>query len=79
MTREEMIATVNGEIGRLEQILVLLKDSHSERFTMQAEAAAPEGGGRTRVLSPEARKRIAQAQKRRWAEQKKREGGVEAK
>jgi hypothetical protein len=37
-------------------------------------AAAPEPAARRRQLSPAARKRIAAAQKRRWAEYRKREG-----
>ncbi len=65
MTREEMIATVDGEIRRLEQIRGLLKKSHSERFTMPGEVAMAAGVGRKRELSPEARRRIAQGQKQR--------------
>jgi hypothetical protein len=75
MTREEMIAAVDGEIGRLEMIRGLLKDSRSERFVMPGEAG-PEGGVRKRELSPEARRRIALGQKRRWAKQKREGAGV---
>ncbi len=40
-------------------------------------APAPAAGRRKRVLSPAARKRIAAAQKKRWAEFRKREGQAE--
>jgi hypothetical protein len=41
-----------------------------------ATAAAPTGGRRRRVLSPEARKRIAAAQKKRWAAFRKGQKGA---
>ncbi|RRA47434.1 hypothetical protein [Acidipila sp. EB88] len=69
MTREEMIAAIEGEITRLEQVRELLRNSTSDRFTA-AEGAAP-GAKKPRVLSADARRRIAQAQKRRWAKQRK--------
>jgi hypothetical protein len=74
MTREEMVEAVEGEIARLEQVRNLLQRSTSSKFaapetsSKNGNAAAPK---RTRTLSPEARKRIAQAQKRRWAKQRR--------
>jgi hypothetical protein len=76
MTRDEMIEAIDGEISRLEQVRDLLEHSTSNKF------AAPASGGRgagaskaegkaKRVLSPEARKRIAAAQKKRWAKQRR--------
>ncbi len=38
MTREAIIAAVNAEIVRLEQIRELLVKSHSERFTLDTAA-----------------------------------------
>ncbi len=82
MTREEMAAAIDGEIDRLERVRALLQHSHSEKFALNgklvrsatapsARAEKPPAGERPkRVLSPEARKRIALAQKRRWAKQK---------
>jgi len=70
MTRQEMIAAVDAEITRLERIRELLKKSHSDRFTLSEMSSQEAEPGRKRVLSQEARKRIAQAQKRRWAKQK---------
>ena len=36
MTRKAIIAAVNAEIERLEQVRALLFQSHSERFTLDA-------------------------------------------
>jgi hypothetical protein len=69
MTREDMIAAIEGEIARLEQVRELLQKSTSQNFTTGGEGAIP--GGQKRVLSADARKRIAQAQKRRWAKHRK--------
>ena len=65
MTREEILAAIDGEIARLEQVRALLRDSTSEQF-LPLHASAP-GTKKKRMLSPDARQRIAQAQKRRWA------------
>ena len=69
MTRDEMIAAIEGEITRLEQVRELLRNSTSDRF-VAAEGSLP-GAKKPRVLSADARRRIAQAQKRRWAKQRK--------
>jgi len=48
------------------------KSSSTLSVSAPAAAAKSQGGARKkRVLSPEARKRIAAAQKRRWAEHRK--------
>ncbi len=80
MTRDEMITAIDGEIDRLERVRTLIQQSNSDRFALNgklvqgfaAQAAARSAGGEKgkRTLSPEARKRIALAQKRRWAKQK---------
>jgi hypothetical protein len=67
MSREELIAAVDEEISRLEKVRALLRSDAGPRV------AAPSFGNRPRrkrVLSAEARARIAAAQKRRWAKQK---------
>ncbi len=69
MTREEMVAAIEGEIARLEQVRELLRSSTSQRFSI-GETGAPTAK-KPRVLSADARRRIAQAQKRRWAKQRK--------
>lgn len=51
------------------------KSSSSLNLTSAPTPAKAQGGAsRKRVLSPEARKRIAAAQKRRWAEHRKKSG-----
>lgn len=70
MKREEMIAVVDQEIVRVAHIKELLEKCHSERFTFPAVPQPATAGAKGRVLSPEARRRIAQAQKQRWAKQK---------
>ncbi len=77
MTRNEMIAAIEGEIARLEQVRELLRTSTSERFLAAGEAASPTAK-KPRNLSPDARKRIAQAQKRRWAKQRKEKAAAAA-
>lgn len=69
MTREDMIAAVEGEILRLEQVRDLLRASTSDRFGA-SDSGSSTNGRRSRTLSEDARSRIAQAQKRRWAKQR---------
>ncbi len=69
MTREEIIAAIDEEIDRLEKVRELLQAAGSGKFAGsigRKSASAP----KKRNLSPEARARIAAAQKRRWAKQK---------
>lgn len=68
MTREDIIAAIDEEISRLEKVKDLLQSSSSGKLSgaLARKASAP----RKRNLSPEARARIAAAQKRRWAKQK---------
>jgi len=67
MNREQIIAAINDEINRLQQVRSLLQSSTGQRLI-------PTGTGtkvvKKRILSAEARQRIAAAQKRRWAKQK---------
>jgi hypothetical protein len=69
MTREEIIAAIDEEIDRLEQVRDLLQAAGSTKLVGslgRKTVAAP----KKRNLSPDARARIAAAQKRRWAKQK---------
>jgi hypothetical protein len=68
MNREEIIAAIDDEIDRLHQVRKLLQNAGGSRIlTTSAVTKTP----KKRVLSPEARQRIASAQKRRWAKQRK--------
>ena len=67
MTREELVAAVDEEISRLEKVRALLQSSGGSRLAGASFGNRPR---KKRVLSAEARARIAAAQKRRWAKQK---------
>ena len=74
MTREEIIAAIDDEIGKLEKVRELLQATgttgRSGASTARKSSSASTGTTKKRNLSPEARARIAAAQKRRWAKQK---------
>ena len=75
MEVSRMIAEINAEISRLEQARELLSGTTAKagkgpgrpKGSKNAKAAAPS----KRKLSPEGRKRIADAMKKRWAERRK--------
>jgi len=66
MNREQIIAAIDEEISRLQQVRKLLQSATGRVITTGVAGKAP----KKRILSPEARQRIAAAQKRRWAKQK---------
>lgn len=74
MAIDSILAQIDSEIARLTQVRSLLAGSGvvastaTERKTRKAPAKA--AAKKSRVLSPEARKRIADAQRKRWAAQK---------
>jgi len=69
MTIESILAEIDAEIARLTQARQLLAAAGSKKSTV-TRAAKPARKRKARVLSAEARKRIADAQRRRWAAQK---------
>lgn len=76
MSIESILALIDSEIARLSQARTLLAGSgntSSARVSSPKAAKAvktPTSAVRARVLSPEARKRIADAQRKRWAAHK---------
>jgi hypothetical protein len=73
MTRTEMIAALDDEIERLEKVRTLLQDTKD--LAPKYERALARGGVKTakrpaRRMTPEGRRRIIEAQKRRWAKQR---------
>lgn len=76
----EIIASVDREIALLEQARALLIGSSTGKRPVgrprksAAQAVKPKAEKKKRNLSPEGRKRIADAVKRRWAAQRKAEG-----
>jgi hypothetical protein len=76
MTRTEMIAALDEEIRRLETVRTLLRNSRdvTSSLALRNGNVAPT---KKRQISPEGRRRIIEAQRRRWAKQKK-EGRAKA-
>ncbi len=76
MAIESILTQIDAEIARLTHIRSLLTSSGAVTPKLKGPkasktAAKPKVKGKARrVLSPEARKRIADAQRRRWAAQK---------
>jgi len=66
MSVTELISSIDAEIARLEQARALLAGSESGAAKKQVKPRR-----RRHRLSAEARARIAAAQKKRWAAQKK--------
>jgi hypothetical protein len=77
MAIDSLIAQIDAEIARLHEVRSLLagagKISVPAHDGRARKSSAKTGATRRkRVLSPEARKRIADAQRKRWAAQKAR-------
>ena len=72
MSIESIIAEIDAEIARLTHVRSLLAGSAKVASTVSNKAAKKNAGKsqKKRVLSAEARKRIADAQRKRWAAQK---------
>jgi hypothetical protein len=71
MQISELLAAIDEEISRLTQARSLLAADDGSTGTRSVISASAKAGTVKRVLSPEARKRIADAQRKRWAAQKK--------
>jgi hypothetical protein len=78
-----LVQEIDSEISRLQQARALLTGEPTKRSPgrpkaaptpVHKTAAAPKKGTRKRRLSPEGRKRIADAMRKRWAERKKQQG-----
>ena len=72
MSIESILAEIDAEIARLTQVRSLLAGSGKVASTTSGRKPKKTTGKnrKKRVLSPEARKRIADAQRKRWAAQK---------
>lgn len=82
-----IIAEIDAQIAKLQQARELLSGAtnsvrrgpgrpRGSKNTSSANTAAGTTTGRKRKLTPEGRKRIAEAMKRRWAERRKQSGGM---
>jgi hypothetical protein len=77
MNRTQIIAAIDEELSKLQRVRDLLNSSNGYR-ALAAKAGVKAGSKavaaparKKRVLSADARNRIAQAQKRRWAKQRR--------
>jgi hypothetical protein len=69
MSLNDILSTIDADIARLQQVRALLTGSGKGgrgRKSVTMLSARPK-----RTLSPEGRKRIAEAQRKRWAARKK--------
>lgn len=79
MEVSRIIAEIDAQISKLQQARELLADTTAKvskgrgrpKGSKNAKTAATATAPRKRKLSPEGRKRIADAMKRRWAERRK--------
>jgi hypothetical protein len=83
MDFQRLIQEIDSEISRLQQARALLTGAPAKRGPGRPKAAASrktaastgsKPAKRKRRLSPEGRKRIADAMRKRWAERKKQQG-----
>lgn len=73
MAIESIVALIDAEISRLTHVRSLLASTGKAAVTVaepKTVKAAKKKRKKRRSLSPEARKRIAEAQRKRWAAQK---------
>jgi len=64
-----ILAAIDEEIALLQQVKQLLRGNSVQNVTLSGAVKAVMA--KKRKLSPEARKRIADAQRKRWAAQRK--------
>jgi len=82
---KEILAELDQEIHRLQQARTLLaggsvaRPKATRKKASGAAATAGKSAPKKRTLTPEGRKRIAEAMKRRWAERKKQAAAKAAK
>jgi hypothetical protein len=69
MTRQEIIAALDQEIERLQSARHLIRNSRDVTATLGLAGVRRQPAKRR--ISPEGRRRIIEAQRRRWAKQKK--------
>jgi hypothetical protein len=67
LNTKEILEHINEEISRLQQVKALLQGSSNGQVSSNG-SFAPKG---KRILSAEARKKIAAAQRKRWAKVRK--------
>jgi hypothetical protein len=71
MTLKDIVAQIDAEIAKLQQARSLLVASGASVASPKTSKAKSKPTKKKRTLSPEARARIADAQRKRWAAQRK--------
>jgi hypothetical protein len=73
MAIESIISAINAEIAKLEQVrsLLTIDGKHNPAATKKAATIVSVTQPKKRVMSPEARRRIGEAQRKRWESTKK--------
>jgi hypothetical protein len=72
MDRNQILQSIGEEITKLERVRELLSATNGHHAVFSANGHSSSARQpKKRVLSEDARNRIAQAQKRRWAKQRK--------
>lgn len=74
MEVKQIIAELEQEIARLKEARALLAGDSPARRRGRPKGSAKQKQGRKRHLTPEGRRRIREALKRRWAAQRKLKG-----
>lgn len=67
----EIVKELDAEIARLQQAKQLLTGLAGNGSSSGTHPGRPVAGRKKRILSADARQRIAEAQRKRWAAQKK--------
>jgi hypothetical protein len=70
MAIDNILAQIDAEIARLTRVRSLLASAGNTTAVAIRKGKKAAGKAKKRVLSPEARKRIADAQRKRWAAQR---------
>jgi hypothetical protein len=68
MNKSTVLAFIDAEIARLQQARTLLSSDNGQRNGLSSIGGT---GRKRRRMSAEARRRISEAQKKRWAARKK--------
>ena len=71
----EILIQIDREIARLQGARALLNGGPAKKASRTEAVVGNKGRKRKRNLTPEGRKRIAEAVKRRWERQRKASGG----
>jgi len=67
----QILTELDNEIARLQQARNLLSGGSNHHVGRAASKAPAQAGSKKRRLSPEGRRKIAEAMKRRWSERRK--------